>query len=70
MKIQYDASVDVLTIRLKDGIYSESDEVAANIIIDFNENGIPLAIEILNARQVLDSDGMFKLELPLQTTAS
>ena len=54
MKIQYDSSVDVLTIRLKDGVYSESDEVAANVIIDFDENGIPLAIEILNAHRVLD----------------
>jgi uncharacterized protein YuzE len=66
MKIQYDSSVDVLTIRLKDGKYAESDEVAPNVIIDFDDNRSPLAIEILNARRVLEVETTLKLELPLQ----
>ncbi|MBZ0289602.1 MAG: DUF2283 domain-containing protein [Anaerolineae bacterium] len=64
MQIQYDPSVDVLVIRLRDGKVSESDEVAPGMIVDFDESGIPLAIEILNAERVLSPD--HKLELPFQ----
>ncbi len=69
MKIQYDSSVDVLTIRLKDGNYAESDEVASNVIIDFDDKGEPLAIEILNARSVLDIQDTLKVEIPLQSSS-
>jgi uncharacterized protein YuzE len=64
MQIQYDPSVDVLMIRLRDGKVSESDEVAPGMIVDFDANGVPLAIEILNAERVLSPD--HKLELPFQ----
>ena len=64
MQIQYDPSVDVLVIRLRDGKVSESDEVAPGMIVDFDEDGRPLAIEILNAEHVLSPD--HKLELPFQ----
>ena len=64
MQIQYDPSVDVLVIRLRDGKVSESDEVAPGMIVDFDEDGSPLAIEILNAERVLSPD--HKLELPFQ----
>ncbi|MEO8611797.1 MAG: DUF2283 domain-containing protein [Chloroflexota bacterium] len=62
MQIQYDPSVDVLIIRLRDGKVSESDEVAPGMIVDFDDEGRPLAIEILNAERVLSPD--HKLELP------
>ena len=65
MKIEYDASVDALVIQLREGKYAGSDEVAPNVIMDFDEDGAPLAIEILNARQVLRLEDTLKLELPV-----
>ncbi len=65
MKINYDADVDVLMIRLRAGDYAESDEVAPNIIIDFDDQGLPLTIEILDARRLLGTANALTLELPL-----
>ncbi len=66
MQIQYDPSVDVLVIRLREGKVSESDEVAPGMILDFDAEGRPLSIEILNAERLLSPD--HKLELPFQMT--
>ena len=67
MKIKYDPTGDILLITLRErkGHYAESDEVAPGVIVDFDEEGTPLAIEILNARRVMGSGEMFQLELPL-----
>ncbi len=66
MKIEYDAEVDVLMIYLRDGEYASSDEVAPNMIVDFDDEGVPLAIEILDARRVLRLEGkLLTLELPV-----
>lgn len=64
MKIRYDAEVDVLVIRLRSGSYAESDEVAPNIIVDFDQEGNPLAIEILNAKQTLQLEETLQVEFP------
>lgn len=65
MRIKYDPEVDVLLIRLREGKYAESDEVAPNMIVDFEEDGQPIAIEILNAKQVLGGDETLNLEVPM-----
>ena len=66
MQIQYDPDVDVLVIQLREGKPDESDEVAPGMIVDFDEEGRPLAIEILNAERLL-SPG-HKLEMPFQVS--
>ena len=53
MKIRYDPSVDALYIRLREGAVNDSDEVAEGFIIDYDAEGNPLAIEILDASKVL-----------------
>ncbi len=69
MKVRYDQDVDVLYIRLKDGDIVESDEVGAGIIIDYAEDGMPVGVEILDARK---RKGIipFKVELELLQEAS
>jgi uncharacterized protein YuzE len=64
MKIEYDSRVDVLMIYLREGDYASSDEVAPNMIVDFDDAGAPMAIEILNARSLLNIEGSLMLELP------
>jgi uncharacterized protein YuzE len=63
MKLRYDQEVDVLLIELREGAYANSEEVAPGMIVDFDEQGQPLRIEILNAHDILDMEGGFKLEI-------
>ena len=42
MNVTYDESVDILTIRLRDGDYDESDDVVEGIIVDFDKQGKPI----------------------------
>jgi uncharacterized protein YuzE len=66
MQIRYDPEVDVLVIHLREGRPEESDEVAPGMIVDFDEQGKPLAIEILNAQRLLSPST--RLELPFQVS--
>ena len=64
MKIRYDPSMDALYIRLRDGEIDESDEVSRGVIMDYDEQGILMGIEILDASHVLGGKEM-RVELAL-----
>jgi uncharacterized protein YuzE len=53
MKIIYDEEVDILYIRLREGEYEESDEVSKGVIVDYDKDGKPIAVEILRAKLLL-----------------
>ena len=53
MKMRYDQEADVLYLRFREGKIAESDEVKSGLIIDYDAEGRPVAIEILNAREIL-----------------
>jgi len=53
MRIKYDKEADIVYVRFKEGKISESDEIKKGLIIDYDEEGNPIAIEILNAKYVL-----------------
>ena len=65
MKISYDAEVDALVIVLREGQVAESDEVAPGLIVDFDAAGVPLALEVLQSRHLLSTDGTLQVELPI-----
>ena len=46
--VKYDRVADVLYIRLKDDRVVESDEVVPGIIVDYNEEGEVVGIEVLS----------------------
>ncbi len=62
LKVTFDESVNILYIQLREGDYAESDEVAEGIIVDFDKQGKPLAIEILNASSLLGQVDRVMLE--------
>ena len=55
MKVNYDAGVDVLRILLSDKTVFESDEEKPGIILDYDEVGNLVGIEILDASSRTDN---------------
>jgi uncharacterized protein YuzE len=49
MKVTYDSEVDVLRIIFSDATVDESDEEKPGIILDYDEDGHIVGIEILDA---------------------
>jgi len=49
MKVRYDPEVDVLSIVLSDAPVEESDEDKPGVILDYDESGNVVGIEILDA---------------------
>ena len=49
MKIEYDPSVDALYVRLNENKIIESEQVQPGVILDFDESGKVVGVEILSA---------------------
>lgn len=54
MRIHYSQEADALYIRLKETEIKNSDEIADDIIMDYDESGNVVGIEILSASQKAD----------------
>ena len=61
MRISYDEKTDALYLRLKETPYYESDEVKPGILLDYDDKGNLIAIEILDAGQYLSADELASL---------
>ena len=55
MKVKYDPEVDVLSIMLSEFPVEESDESKPGIILDCDNAGNVVALEILNASKRMDN---------------
>ncbi len=51
MEFNYDKETDSLSIRLCEGSYLETEEVANDIMLDFDHDGALTAIEILSVEE-------------------
>jgi len=56
MRIRYDEKTDALYIRLKETPYYESDEVKEGVLLDYDDKGNVIGLEILDASNYLSSD--------------
>jgi uncharacterized protein YuzE len=63
MKVNYDPETDTLTIELKAGQVAESDESRPGIILDFDEKGDLLGLEILDASKRVDQTRTVQIEV-------
>ncbi|MCX6269149.1 MAG: DUF2283 domain-containing protein [Bacteroidetes bacterium] len=63
MKVKYDKEVDILYIRFTEEKIRESDEDKPGIIIDYNDSGNIIGIEVLNASKKISQPMKFEYEV-------
>jgi len=63
MKVKYDMEVDVLYIHLSEEKIVESDEDKPGIILDYDERGNIVGIEVINASLKIPQPMKFEYEV-------
>lgn len=63
MKVTYDKETDTLTIRFSENPIVESDEEKPGIIIDFDEEGNMVGIEVLDASRRVKEPASVEFQL-------
>ena len=69
MKLHYYPETDSLYIELKDTPGAETIEVAAGLVVDFDENGDVVGLDIDSASRKLDLSKVETVALPPATAA-
>nr|VFK16549.1 MAG: Uncharacterized protein YuzE [Candidatus Kentron sp. LPFa] len=70
MKLSYHADTDSLYIHLVERPGTEAGEAAPGIVIDFDDTGKPVGIDIEHARGVLDLTRFETQSLPVEAAAA
>jgi len=63
MKIKYDKEVDILYISFSDSVIRESDEDKPGLILDYDQHGSIIGIELLNASKKISQPMRFEYEV-------
>jgi uncharacterized protein YuzE len=63
MRVRTDEAADALYIRLEESAIVESEEVRPGVILDFDEGGRVVGIEILNVRERLPGADLKRVEV-------
>lgn len=65
MKLNYYAETDSLYIDFKNKTSVDSKEVSDGLVLDFDESGKIIGLDISNASKIIDLDKVETLSLPL-----
>ena len=63
MKVKYNQSVDILSIRLTDEAVEESDEAQLGLVIDYDAAGTMVGFEIMDASKKMSQPTTVQLEV-------
>jgi uncharacterized protein YuzE len=63
MRVRTDEAADALYIRLDESAIVESEEVSPGVVLDFDESGRVVGIEILNVHQRLPEANLKRVEV-------
>ena len=63
MKFEYDPQADALYIRMASGKVAETEEVRPGLMLDYDENGKILGIEMLDVSKPADNPRELALEV-------
>ena len=63
MKVKYDKEVDILYIQFSDNKIKESDEEKSGIILDYDNEGSIVGIEVLNASKKMQNINKVEYEV-------
>ena len=63
MKVEYDKGMDILTMTFSERPIEESDEEKPGMILDYDENGNVVAIEILDASEKIVNPEKIELNI-------
>lgn len=63
MKLHFDEGEDALYLRLDDSTIVESEEVQAGVVLDFDERGEVVGIEILRVRERVPLSGPKRVQV-------
>ena len=66
MKLSYDQATDSLYIHLVDRPSVDSDEVSEGVVLDYDENGVLVGIDVQQASKKADIQNLALLHLPLR----
>lgn len=65
MKLAYDAATDALYLTLSDAAPIESDEVRPGLVIDYDDKGRPVGVEILHVSKQFPDADLTRMQLDL-----
>jgi len=65
MIFEYYPDTDMLYIQLAEGVSAESDEIAPGIVLDLDEQGRVIGVEIENASKTMDLSRLELRSLPV-----
>ncbi|OAI04312.1 hypothetical protein A1353_13705 [Methylomonas methanica] len=66
MKLRYDQATDSLYIHLADRPSVDSYEVSDGVVLDYDENGTLVGIDLQHASQKADIESLALVHLPLR----
>ena len=62
IRLHYDQETDAAYLRFSESAVVESEEVAPNVVLDYDSDGRMVGMEVLNARHRLPADALIAAE--------